>query len=159
MRRIPVSDFKMLFMSEILKKGFIAGFLGGIILIVVMYVLQLSELAGEPGFVGIGKSILGGAPSPAVLNVLSALGFAAAGGVWGLIFAAAVRNPNIVKGMLYGLAPTLFLWLVIAPLTGKPLFNGFKPPGILFPILFNVIVWGGFVGWFVSREKRGQPRG
>jgi hypothetical protein len=136
-----------------MKKGFIAGFLGAIILIAVMYLLQLAQLSGEPGFVGIGKTVLGSGLAPALLNILSAGGFALAGGVWGLIFAVVVRNPNLVKGMLFGLAPTLFLWLVIAPLTGKPIFNGFALPGILLPILFNVIIWGGFVGWFLSRKN------
>lgn len=134
-----------------MKKGFIAGFLGALILIAIMYAMKLAQM-GDPGFVGIGKTVLGDNLSPVILNVLSALGFAVAGGIWGAIFSALVKNPTVLKGMLFGFAPTLFLWLVIAPLTGKPIFNGFAVQGILLPILFNVVVWGSFTGWFLSRK-------
>jgi hypothetical protein len=40
----------------------------------------------------------------------------------------------------------------VAPFTGKPFFNGFSVPGILLPILFNVVIWGGFLGWYCRRR-------
>ena len=135
-----------------MKRGFIAGFLGAVVLIVIMYVMQIVQI-GEPGFVGIGKAMLGDGLSHVILHIISAIGFAVAGGIWGLIFAAVVPNPNIIKGMLFGFAPTFFLWLVIAPLTGKPLFNGFALPGIVLPIIFNVVIWGSFTGWYLSRKN------
>ena len=135
-----------------MKNGFIAGFLGAVVLIAIMYVMQIAQI-GEPGFVGIGRAVLGDGLSPVILNILSAVGFAVAGGIWGLIFAAVVPNPSIIKGMLFGFAPTFFLWLVIAPLTGKPIFNGFALPGIVLPIIFNVVIWGSFTGWYLSRKN------
>lgn len=135
-----------------MKRGFIAGFLGAVVLIVIMYVMQIAQI-GDPAFVGIGRAVLGDGMSPVALNILSLIGFAIAGGIWGLIYVALVKNPTILNGMLFGFAPTFFLWLVIAPLTGKPIFNGFTLPGIVLPIIFNVVIWGTFVGWFLSRNN------
>ncbi len=47
---------------------------------------------------------------------------------------------------LFGILPSLWLWVVVAPVVGNPLFNGFTTQGILMPLLFDVILWGTFVG-------------
>jgi hypothetical protein len=37
---------------------------------------------------------------------------------------------------------------------GNPVFNGLTPRGVLMPIVFNVLVWGSFVGWYCARDLR-----
>ena len=138
-------------MSRTLRTGFVAGMIGAVILIVVMYLMRVAGLGGAPGFVGIYRAMFG--PRPLVEHILGAAGFALAGGIWGLVFAALMSSPSVLKGMAFGLAPSLFLWLVIAPAMGNPIFNGFTLQGILMPLIFNVLIWGSFVGWYCSSSK------
>ena len=137
-------------MNDRLKNGFIGGLLGALLLIVVMYLMQLMGM-GEPAFVKMYRGMFG-APNPPTDHVISGLLFLLAGGLWGLLFAAMVKHPTIIKGMLFGLLPTLFLWVVINPIIGQPLFNDFTAKGLLMPLLFNVVIWGTFIGWYM--EKR-----
>jgi hypothetical protein len=136
-------------MNQNLKIGFFAGAIGAVILAAIMY-LMMTGTGQVPAFVGMFRAWFGA--NPPLDHVLGALGFVLAGGIWGLLFTALVHQPTLSKGMLFGLLPTLFLWLVLAPATGKPLFNGFTPQGIILPLVFNVIVWGSFVGWYCSRR-------
>ncbi len=120
------------------------------ILAAIMYSLQAANLSGTPGFVNIYRAAYGAGDS-LTAHIFGALGFIIAGGLWAVLFVLIVREPTVWKGMLFGFVPTLFLWLVLAPLTGQPIFNGFTTRGILFPILYNVIVWGAVVG-FLTRK-------
>ena len=134
-----------------MKTGFIAGAIGAVILVVVMYLLFLTNLGGVPGFVGIYRAFFG--QNFPLDHILSILGFILAGGIWGLIFALLVRIPTVSKGIVFGILPSLFLWLVIAPAIGNPLFNGFTAQGIILPLIYNVVIWGSFVGWFCQRSQ------
>jgi hypothetical protein len=70
------------------------------------------------------------------------------GGVWGVVFVlaerAVARSPGgywvgaIVFGAVF---PTVFSWLVVAPLKGLPLGYGFHFPGILIGFVVNGL-WG-----------------
>lgn len=139
-------------MKKKIRIGFIAGFLGAIILIIVMFVFKWIGIAGDPGFVGIYHHTFGvhyaGIDIP-----ISAFLFAVSGGIWGAIFTSLFK-PKVVKGMIFGIAPSLWVWLVIAPYMGHPLFNGFALKGILFPFLFNCIIWGSFIGWYTRKKLR-----
>ncbi len=130
--------------------GFVAGLIGAVILIVVMYVLFLTGLGGPPAFVGMYRSVFGGTVPAAQL--IGGVLFAVSGGVWGAIFGALVRDPTPLKGALFGILPSLWLWIVVAPVVGNPLFNGFTTQGILMPLLFNVVIWGTFMGWYCGRR-------
>lgn len=137
-------------MSETVR-GFVAGAIGAVILAAVMFAMFLAKAGGEPGFVGIYREVFG-ARMP-LDYILGTLGFVLAGGVWGAIYALVVKRPGIISGMLYGFVPTLFLWLIISPLMSGAIFNGFAVKGLVLPVVFNVLIWGGFVGWFLSRKK------
>ncbi len=131
--------------------GCTAGVLGAIILVTVMYIMKILGL-GDPGFVGIYRSTFGAnAPQD---HFLAAILFMISGGIWGLLFTLLVKDPTVVKGMFFGILPTLWLWIVVNAFIGKPLFNNFTPKGLLLPILFNVIIWGSFIGWFTARRLR-----
>lgn len=137
-------------MKASIKTGFIAGCLGAIILVIAMYILKVAGL-GEPGFIGMYRGMTNGnSPSdPIIAGLIFVL---AGGGIWGIIFALLVKNPTLFKGLLFGLLPTLWLWVVVNLMLGKPLFNGFSPMGLVMPLIFNMVIWGSFVGWFCSRK-------
>lgn len=134
-------------MNSRLKTGFIGGILGALILIVVMYIMQLAGM-GTPPFVGMYRGL--SSANPPVDHIIAGILFLLSGGLWGLLFAAIVKHPTVLKGMLFGLLPSFFLWVVINPIIGKPLFNDFTTKGLLMPLLFNVLIWGSFIGWYCS---------
>jgi len=131
-------------------KGLTAGAIGAVILATIMFLMFLLNLGGMPGFVGIQRRMMG--ENVPVDFILGTIGFIAAGAIWGMIYSQIVKKPSVISGLLYGFVPTCFLWLVISPLMKGVIFNGFALQGIVFPIIFNVLIWGSFVGWFLSRD-------
>lgn len=136
-------------MNNRLLQGFIAGCLGAVILVVIMYILQAMGM-GEPGFVAMYKGAFGSNPPGG--EVVAALIFIVSGGVWGFLYAALVKKPTVLNGFLFGFLPTLWLWVAVNAYLGKPLFNDFAAKGILLPLVFNMVIWGCFVGWYLGRR-------
>jgi len=64
------------------------------------------------------------------------------------------KHPTVLKGFLFGLLPTLWLSMAVNSVIGKPLFIGFTTQGILMLIVFNMVIWGSFVGWYMTRRLR-----
>ncbi len=133
-----------------ITKGFTAGAIGAVILAAIMFIMFLADLGDAPAFVAMYRKI-GGENVP-LDYILGTLGFIAAGGIWGAIYALLIKKSSVVSGMLFGFLPTLFLWLVISPLMSGTVFNGFAVKGLVMPVIFNVLIWGGFVGWYLSRR-------
>jgi hypothetical protein len=131
-------------------KGFIAGAIGAVILSAIMFVMFFADLGGAPAFVAIHRKMFG--ESVPIDYILGTLGFVVAGGIWGAIYALVIKNPNVINGMLFGFLPTFFLWVVISPLMSGAFFNGFAVKGLITPVIFNVLIWGSFVGWYLSRR-------
>jgi hypothetical protein len=144
-----VTKIKPSIMNNRLSHGFLAGCIGAIILVVIMYLLQAMDM-GAPGFVGMYRQVFG--ENPPADQFIAALLFIISGGIWGLLFGLLVKAPTLLKGMLFGLLPTLWLWTAVNGALGKPLFNGFETKGLLMPLLFNVVIWGGFVGWYMANR-------
>jgi len=138
-------------MKHPLATGLIGGCLGAIILAVIMYIMKVAG-SGDPGFVSMYRSTIGS--NPPADEIIAAILFIISGGIWGFIFSFLVKQPTVLKGFLFGLLPTLWLWVVVNAFLGKPLFNGFNPKGIIFPLIFNMLIWGSFLGWFTSRKVR-----
>lgn len=136
-------------MKHRLLTGFIAGCLGAIILGIIMYILMAAGM-GEPAFVKMYHGTFG--VHSAADQVIAAILFIISGGIWGLIFTWLIKKPTVLNGMLFGFLPTLWLLIVVNAVIGQPLFNGFHAKGIIMPIIFNVVIWGSFVGWYVSRR-------
>ncbi len=133
--------------SKKLGKGFIAGFWGAVVLIIVMYVFEWLGWIGEPGFVGIYRSFF---KSDSIISqIFAAFLFAVSGGIWGSIYALLSRHSTVIKGAVFGFLPSFWLWIVVLPVIGQPIFSGFTLKGILLPILFNVVIWGSFVGAYM----------
>ncbi len=136
-------------MNRRLSQGFIAGALGAVILVIVMYIMKVAGM-GEPGFVGMYRAQFGS--NPPADQFIAAILFIIAGGIWGLIFALLVKHPTVLKGFLFGLLPSLWLWVVVNGYLGKPLFNGFAVKGLVLPVIFNMVIWGSFIGWYLARR-------
>ncbi|HEY5372004.1 MAG TPA: hypothetical protein VIJ75_23735 [Hanamia sp.] len=132
--------------------GFSGGCMGAFILIIVMYILMAAGM-GDPAFVKMYHSTFG-IHSPAFDQVIAGILFIISGGIWGMIFTWMVKNPTIGKGMLFGFLPTLWLLIAVNAFMGQPLFNGFHAKGIIMPVIFNVVIWGSFVGWYASRKLK-----
>lgn len=137
-------------MKAYLSSGFVGGFIGAIILGIISYGMKGAGM-GDPPFV-VMYHFTFGSHSPVIDQIIAAILFFISGGIWGLIFTWMVKKPTIVKGMLFGFLPNLWIWTVLNFYMGQPLFNGFSAKGIIGPIIFNVIIWGGFLGWYVSRR-------
>jgi len=142
-------------MQSKVQKRFWAGFQGALILIVIMYVFEIINIAGNPGFVHTYRSFFG--PHYAFIDhLVAAFLFAVSGGIWGIIFGI-VPSPSPLRGMAFGLLPSLWLWLVVVPSTGGPVFNGFAAKGIILPLIFNCVIWGSYVGWYGQKFLERHP--
>lgn len=139
-------------MKDSLTTGFIGGCLGAIVLAIIMYIMKAGGM-GDPAFVGMYHGAFG-EHSPVADQVIAAILFVISGGIWGLIFSWLVKRPTVLKGILFGFLPTLWLWVVINAVIGKPLFNGFELKGIILPLIFNMVIWGSVVGWYTSRKVK-----
>ncbi len=139
-------------MQDRLQVGFVAGLLGALILGVLMVIMSL--ITGQPpAFAAVYHGIfLGSGAVGASSWIIGALLFAVAGGIWGLIYTAIVDDPGIGSAMLFAILPTLYQWLVVAPLMGQPVFFGFAPRQIILPIVANILIWGSFVGWYCDQR-------
>ena len=87
------------------------------------------------------------------------------GGVWGIVFVSVrrsfARSPGgyWIGAILFGaVVPTVFSWLVVAPLKGFPLGYGFSFPGLLVGPIVNGM-WGLGTGLFfhLLTHWREQP--
>lgn len=121
-----------------------------------MYLMQLTGTGGDPGFVSMYRAVF--PASPPLDHLIAAILFIISGGLWGLVFTLLVKDPKILNGFLFGILPTLWLWLVVNAVLGRPLFNGFQVKGIVMPLIFNMLIWGTFVGFFSASRLRANKR-
>ncbi|MEO5650645.1 MAG: hypothetical protein ABIR03_12075 [Ginsengibacter sp.] len=138
-------------MKSSLTTGFIGGCLGAIILVIIMYIMKGAGL-GNPGFLDMYQAKFG--TRSGADEFLAAILFIISGGIWGAVFSLMIKDPTILKGILFGFLPTLWLWIVVNSVIGKPLFNGFHLKGIILPLIFNMVIWGSVIGWYTSRKVR-----
>ena len=135
-------------MKFALKTGFIGGSIGAIVLALIIYAMQAAG-KGIPSFVSTYRATIGVHPADQLVALIL---FIISGGIWGLIFTWIVKRPTVLKGILFGLLPNLWLWIVVDGALGKPLFHGFTLMGILGPVIFNMLIWGSILGWYASRK-------
>lgn len=137
-------------MKHSLKTGFIGGCIGAVVLALLAYLMQAVG-KGVPPFFAMYSATIGTHPA---YQVVALILFILSGGIWGLIFTWIVKRPTVLKGILFGLLPNLWIWLAIDGFLGKPLFNGFSLTGILGPIVSNMLIWGSILGWYVSKKMK-----
>lgn len=137
-------------MNKRLTNGFIAGCLGAVILVIIMYIMKAMD-KGEPGFVGMYRAVFGNSGSAD--EIIAALLFIISGGIWGLIFGWLVKYPSVIKGIIFGILPCLWLWTAIPAYLHKPMFSGFQAKGLIMPLVANMLVWGSFLGWYTMKRS------
>lgn len=135
-------------MKHRLRTGFIGGCIGAIVLAIITYLMQAAG-KGEPPFVSTYRATIGTHPADQLVALIL---FIISGGIWGLIFGWMVRRPTILKGILFGILPNLWLWIAVNGVLARPLFNGFTLMGIVGPIIFNMLIWGSILGWYSSKK-------
>lgn len=137
-------------MAPRLRAGFAAGAVGSVFPIVFMIGRRL--FGGPPPlFITTYRNVFGGAPLLEAACIGGVL-FVLSGAAWGMLFSTFVTDPSSVRGMLFGIAPAFWVFVVVAPLLlNQPVFFGFAAPKVIPPLLFNCLLWGGFVGWFMRK--------
>ncbi len=127
-----------------------AGFKGALLLIAIMYGMKYYGYAGDPGYLAVYYTVT---VEVNVIfdHVMAGFLFALSGGLWGVLFVF-ISNPNAWKGMLYGLLPTLWLWVVVIPYSGGEFFGGFEQRALLQPLVLNCLIWGSYLGHSVSKR-------
>lgn len=138
-------------MKASLKDGFVGGLIGSVAVLLALSLLVLVGFAPKAPFVGAYQAVLGGGWVTAA--VVGGLLFLFFGALWAVPFALLIPNPTILKGVLWGLLPTLWMWTFVpAVLTGGPLFGGFAVQGLVMPIIMNCLIWGSIVGWYCDNH-------
>jgi len=131
--------------------GAIAGLIGGATATAAWYAAFWAGAAALPPSLAAARTVAAGNGAAVAVGILGSLVAAA---VWGALFGLLVRKPTVLKGMAFGLLPAVFQWLVLAPLSHRPLFFGATAAAILLPILFCVLLWGGITGYYAGRWLR-----
>ncbi|MEO6683811.1 MAG: hypothetical protein ABIN48_13395 [Ginsengibacter sp.] len=137
-------------MNHSLKTGFIGGCLGAIVLVIIFY-LQFAAGKAQPSFVSNYQTTFGAHAGDQIIALIL---FIISGGIWGIIFGWIVKRPTILKGIFFGILPSLWLWTAVNGAMGKPLFNGFALMGIINPIICNMLIWGSILGCYTSRKLK-----
>ena len=137
-------------MSQRLINGFVGGCLGALVLVIIMYIM-LAVNGAVPPFVGMYRGTFG--TNAASDQFIATILFIISGGVWGLLYGLLVKRSTIGSAMLFGFLPTLWLLIAVNAFLGKPLFNGFTPMGIIMPVIFNVVIWGFVLGWYMRNKS------
>lgn len=132
--------------------GAVAGLIGSAVAATAWYAIHWAGVASTPPSLVTVSVVMGLTGIAAV--ALGLIASILAGGFWGGVYGLAVTKPSIPMGMLFGLLPALFQWVVLAPLSRQPLFFGGTAVGIALPVLFCVLVWGGITGYYAGRWLR-----
>lgn len=139
-----------------LRQGFTAGLLGSLAVAGALGLLVLAGTIPKAPFVAAYQSTFGG--GWILATIAGGLLFVLFGALWAVPFALLVPNPTVLKGMAYGLLPTLWAWTFVpAVLTGGALFGGLTAKGLLIPVVMNVLIWGSIVGWYGRRTAAPRP--
>lgn len=136
-------------MKPMSKAGFREGAIGALILAVLLYVLTFFGAIKEPIFVENFKDffgVLGFFAHPASLLIHMILG-----GFWGFVFTLIPVKKSYLTGAAYGIVPTLWIWLIAYPSMFLPLFGGGDMNLLIQPLVLNIPIWGGFVGYRLSK--------
>lgn len=136
-------------MKLMFKAGFREGAIGAFILAVMLYALTYFAVVPEPIFVTNFKTVFGENVG-VLIHPLSLALYLISGGIWGFIFTLIPVKKSYWTGTLYGIVPTLWLWIMAYPSMNLPMFGNGDPLQIVGPLVFNLPIWGGYVGYRLS---------
>lgn len=121
------------------RRNLLVGFVAGVLAVAIFHQLAVLTL----GLVGLGEGVFYSFRPTAPLGVPRVMSQMFWGGVWGIVFALVVdhapkRWPLVAVGAAFGiLGPSLFGWLVLAPLRGDAAMAGFNPRRLAASALVN----------------------
>jgi hypothetical protein len=120
-----------------------AGALAAVPLFLVQLLLWHSQWSGPPTGVALVQHFLRAYGAPAI--AAGGLLFWLAGLMWGVLYGAIMPRHNVLSGVIFSFAPTLFALFVVPVLLDKPVLAGGELKGILLPLILNAL-WGIMVG-------------
>lgn len=137
------------------KNGIIYGVLGTLFMSVVMLIVMITGISPipEPIPAAIAKGLLGSAPKPVILGfaIISHFGY---GAFWGsVLFNWVKASGNIWHGLGWGVMLWLIMELIVLPLLGWGVFGIAITPKIAVATLILHLIYGGTLGWGLSRLK------
>jgi hypothetical protein len=85
-----------------------------------------------------------------IMFIMKAAGMGNPGfvGMYRSTFGAHPPIDKVIAALLFIIC--LGFW--VNSVIGKPLFNDFTAKGILMPVVFDMVIWGSFVGWYMRRK-------
>lgn len=120
-------------------RNLLVGFLAGVWAVAVFHQLAVFVL----GVVGLADGPVYSFRPTTPLGVPQVISQMFWGGMWGIVFAATAdrwpqRWPVALIGCVFGIVgPSLFGWLVVAPIRGQPIMAGGNPQRLLASVLIN----------------------
>lgn len=138
-------------MKPTLQTVFVGALIGAVAVALALALLVLIGQMPAAPYVGNWQNIVGIGDGWLTAAILGGVAFILIGALWGLPFSL-VSNPTIGKGMLYGLVPALFGWVVLPLAMGGEAFGGFALKALLIPFVMNVLIWGSILGWYARRH-------
>jgi len=135
----------------------LAGFIGGVIGVLVFHQLALAALHAA----GLTQGVAYSARPTSPFGIPQFVSAAFWGGAWGVLAAFLFRNLSGARliGVLVifgAIAPTLVAWFVVAPLKGAPMAAGLKPAAMMVGPIVNA-AWGLGTGlvlaWWRTRQR------
>lgn len=135
-------------MTPTVRAALTGAFWGSLAVVGAMLLLLLLGQIPKAPFTGQWQSFFGG--GWVLASVLGGALFVLIGTLWGLPFAW-VPRPTIPKAMLWAVVPTLWAVAAWPAINGQPAFAG-GLPGLLIPVVLNVVIWGSILGWYTRRH-------
>ncbi len=131
--------------------GFTAGLIGGLAVVAAIALIVFLGVIPKAPYAAAWQAMFGGGWLGA--SILGGLLFVVGGGIWGALFALLLPDPTVLKGILFGLLPTLWQGAFVVPvIMGEPAFHGFALLPNALGIVANCLIWGSIAGWYCARH-------
>ena len=146
-------------MDKYTKKGFIWGLLGTLAMTVVMLLAMVTKVSPMPAPIPVAlvKWAFGALPQPALM-LIGMIAHFLYGGIAGLVFSLIFRKANLWKGFVWGILLWLGMQLIFLPLLGWGAFGSAITPKIAVATLVLHLIYGGTIGWGLSRIGHNSTR-
>lgn len=141
------------------KKGILYGLLGTLLMSIIMLIGMGTAMSPipEPIPAAIAKGILGNAPKPLIMGfaIITHFGY---GAFWGVVLFNWLKSRgNVWHGLGWGVFLWLIMELIVLPWLGWGLFGSSITPKIAIATLVLHLIYGGILGWGLSRIKSTNP--
>jgi len=128
--------------------GALAGLIAAMLVASLLYAIFWAGVAAAPGFVLVERQLLG--LGGWLDHVVGLSGFLIVNTLWGGLFGLLVARPTFLKGVAFGVLPTLVHWL-LAYATHPGSRMEWTGSAIGLPLLYHALIWGGLLGMLSGR--------